>query len=100
MPRDKVPIHFAAAAKADFRDAVLWYEEQRPGLGDEFTRVLRAAAHLIAGGPERWPARQGLRRYVLRRFPYTIAYRFAGGFVEILAVAHHSRDPASWKDRR
>ena len=100
MPRDSVPIRFAAAAKADFHDAVFWYEEQRPGLGDEFSRAVRAAAHLIASGPERWPARNGLRRHILRRFPYTIAYRFASGSVEILAVAHHSRDPASWMHRR
>jgi plasmid stabilization system protein ParE len=100
VPHDNASIRFAAEAKADFRDAVFWYEEQRPGLGDEFSRAVRAAAHLIASGPERWPARNGLRRYILDRFPYTIAYRFASGSVEILAVAHHSRDPASWTDRR
>jgi plasmid stabilization system protein ParE len=100
VPRDKVPIHFSAPAKADFRDSVFWYEEQRPGLGDEFARAVRAAAHLIASGPERWPAKHGLRRYLLRRFPYTIVYRFASGSVEILAVAHQRRDPASWTDRR
>jgi plasmid stabilization system protein ParE len=100
VPRDRVPVRFSAEAKADFRDAAFWYEEQRPGLGEEFSRAVSAAAHLIATGPERWPTKHGLRRYVLRRFPYTIAYRFASGSVEILAVAHHSRDPASWTDRR
>jgi plasmid stabilization system protein ParE len=54
---------------------------------------VRAAADLISSGPERWPTKNGLRRYVLRRFPFTIAYRFASDFVEILAVAHHGRDP-------
>jgi plasmid stabilization system protein ParE len=100
VPRDRVPIRFSAPARADFRNAAVWYEEQRPGLGDEFSRAVRAAATLIASGPERWPEKHGLRRYVLRRFPYTIAYRFASDSVEILAVAHHSRDPASWTDRR
>ena len=100
MPSGRVAIRFAAVARADFRDGALWYEEQRTGLGDEFSRAVRAAASLIASGPERWPTKQGLRRYVLRRFPYTIAYRFESGVVEILAVAHHRRDPASWTDRR
>ena len=84
---------------ADFRGAVLWYEEKSPGLGDEFARAVRAAADLISRGPDRWPTKNGLRRYLLRRFPYTIAYRFASDVVEILAVAHHSRDPAVWTDR-
>ena len=99
MLGDRAPIRFSAAAKAEFRNAVLWYEERHPGLGDEFARAMRAAADLISSGPERWPTRHGLRRYVLRRFPYTIAYRFASDVVEILAVAHHSRDPAAWMDR-
>jgi plasmid stabilization system protein ParE len=96
---DKAPIRFSAAAKTEFRDAVLWYDEKSPGLGDEFARSVRAAADLISSGPERWPTKNGLRRYVLRRFPFTIAYRFDSDVVEILAVAHHSRDPAAWVDR-
>ena len=100
MAGSRVPVHFSALARTDFRDAVFWYEEQRPGLGDEFSQAVHTAANLIASGPERWPSRQGLHRCVLRRFPYTIAYRFASDSVEILAVAHHSRDPASWKKRR
>ena len=99
MLGDRAPVRFSAAAKAEFRDAVLRYEEGCPGLGDKFARALRAAADLISSGPERWPTKNGLRRYVLRRFPYTIAYRFASNVVEILAVAHHSRDPAAWMDR-
>lgn len=100
MPGDGAQVRFSATAKAEFRNAVLWYEEERPGLGDEFARAVRKAADLIASGPERWPMKNGLRRYVLRRFPYTIACRFASDVVEILAVAHHSRDPAASTDRR
>jgi toxin ParE1/3/4 len=100
VPRDRVAIRSSAPARADFRNAALWYEGQRPGLGEEFSRAVRAAVPLIASGPERWPARHGLRRYVLHRFPYTIAHRCASDSVEILAVADHSRDPASWEDRR
>jgi plasmid stabilization system protein ParE len=96
---DRALVRFSAAAKTEFRSAVLWYEKERSGLGDEFARAVRAAADLIASGPERWPTKNGLRRYVLRRFPFTIAYRLAADVVEILAVAHHSRDPAAWIDR-
>lgn len=99
MRGDRAPIRFSAAAKAEFRDAVLWCEEGRPGLGDEFARAVGKAADLISSGPKRWPMKNGLRRYVLRRFPYAIAYRFASDVVEILAVAHHSRDPSAWLDR-
>ena len=41
----------------------------------------------------------GTHRYVLHRFPYTIAYRIEKEQVESVAVAHHKRDPESWEGR-
>jgi hypothetical protein len=40
------------------------------------------------------------RRYYLKRFPYTIAYREAGELIEIGAVAHQKRRPDYWSRRR
>jgi plasmid stabilization system protein ParE len=91
---------FSAAARADLRDAVARYEEQREGLGELFHSAVRHAIEiLIAPSPRRWPARHGTHRYVMRRFPYTIAYLTDGVRVSIAAVAHHKRDPASWQQR-
>ena len=69
------PDRFLAAARADLRHGAVWYEERREGLGEAFTAHVRRAIEMIARAPERWPMRRGMRRYVLRRFPYTIAYR-------------------------
>jgi hypothetical protein len=61
--------------------------------------VNRAAA-TIADAPERWPVKDGTRRYILGRFPYTLAYYVEGAVVSIIAVAHHNRAPGSWAARR
>jgi hypothetical protein len=61
--------------------------------------AIRSAIDVIAVAPERWPIRRGKHRYVMRRYPYTIAYLTDGKVVSIVAVAHQSRDPASWQDR-
>ena len=90
---------FDRAARADLRQAALWYEEQRDGLGIRFAAEVSRAIELILRAPERWPVRQGTHRYVLRRFPYTIAYRASAGEVLIVAVAHQHLDPGSWDER-
>jgi plasmid stabilization system protein ParE len=61
--------------------------------------AIRNAMDVIAAAPERWPIRRGKHRFVMRLYPYTIAYLSDGKTVTIVAVAHHSRDPASWQDR-
>jgi len=58
---------------------------------------VEAAVKLIAQAPERWPIRQGLRRYVLRRFPYILVYRATSDEVVIVAVAHQRLDPGAWE---
>jgi plasmid stabilization system protein ParE len=63
------------------------------------TELERALLH-IAEAPERWPVvESGRRRFVLRRFPFSIVYRVQSGQVEVLAVAHGRRRPGYWRDR-
>ncbi len=44
---------FRSAAAADVEDAYAWYEDQRPGLGDEFAAEVTAtrAGHVFAAFP-------------------------------------------------
>jgi toxin ParE1/3/4 len=39
------------------------------------------------------------RRYVLRRFPYTVAYRVTDNELIIVAIAHQRLDPGTWEER-
>jgi len=53
-----VPIELHPEARAELRSAVLWYEERRIGLGNEFVTEISAALNRIASAPEtfpRWP---------------------------------------------
>jgi hypothetical protein len=43
-------------ARAELRSAALWYDEQRPGLGDEFIADVSATLEQIGGTPESYPA--------------------------------------------
>lgn len=69
-------------AEADLREAYAWYEEQRPGLGDEFLRAVDDCLAAIRRYPMMHPlvhreARRALARRFLRRLlsPWPRRYR-------------------------
>jgi hypothetical protein len=55
----------------------------------------------VVAAPQRWPqVDHRHRRYVVKRFPFSVLYRFNESEVVIVAVAHHKRHPAFWGKRR
>jgi toxin ParE1/3/4 len=85
----------------DVEAAFEWYENERPGLGGEFLDELRATYHRIADGPLKYrELRGGIRRALLRRFPYAVYFAIDPDIVVVLAVLHASRDPAQWQRRK
>ena len=87
-------------------EAAAWYEEQRPGLGIEFAQAFHAALDLLEA--EIVPlttfpgsaGREGAKRLILSRFPYDVVVREHRDVLNVVAVAHHSRRPGYWRDRR
>lgn len=93
------------AAREELRAAVAWYEERRPGLGEEFLAEVHGTLELIRDHPDlggtvpQVPSRLQARRLPVRRFPYSVIYRRRGTMIEVLAVAHHRREPGYWRSR-
>ena len=81
------------AAESDLRDARLWYETQRPGLGNELIAEIGRAMQLLAEQPECRPFYyNGFRRLMTHRFPYKIFYRIEGDRVIVFRILHAKRD--------
>ncbi len=84
----------------DVAAAYQWYENEEPGLGLAFLDQLLATYDRIATGPLQYQdLRSGIRRALLRRFPYAVYFAVEGDFVVVLAILHVSRDPAEWQRR-
>lgn len=87
------------AAQADVRETALWYESRRPGLGIEFTLQFDALVERIAQEPFQFPEiGSGVRRALLRRFPYAVYFVVAARPV-VIAVLHQHRHPDTWQER-
>jgi hypothetical protein len=96
-------IHAVAAEEA--AEAAAWYENGRPGLGFDFERAIDAALDLLeqdmvplASAPGVAGVR-GVKRLLLRRFPYAVVVRERGTEILVIAFAHHARRPGYWRDR-
>ena len=88
-------------ADLDVAAAFDWYENEEAGLGQEFLAELRATYDRIADGPLAYQdLRSGIRRALLRRFPYAVYFAVEGDVAVVLTVLHVGRDPAEWQRRR
>jgi len=93
-------VRFHPAADEELLSATAWYVERSAAAADGFVREIEHAVARIAEAPGRYPAtRYGRRRFVLISYPFDIVYRMLASEVEIIAVAHHARKPAYWRDR-
>jgi plasmid stabilization system protein ParE len=89
------------AAAADIEEAFVWYERQRPGLGEEFLAAVAATRESIVAHPAMYPViHRNTRRALLHRFPYGIFYRVYPEAIVVVACMHAKRNPARWRSRR
>ena len=95
-----LPIVFRPEARAELIEAWTWYEEQRPGLGDELEACVEAALGAAARSPDgHQRVYAEVRRVLVKRFPYGVYYSVEGVALLVLAVAHARRKPHYWADR-
>jgi plasmid stabilization system protein ParE len=88
------------AAERDIEGAFAWYQNERAGLGVEFLEAIRDVYGRIADGALRYrELRSGIRRALVRRFPYAIYFSLEQDIVVILAVLHVHRDLTEWQKR-
>ncbi len=91
---------FHPAARKELRDAIIFYNDRRDGLGGEFLDEVQATIGRIREIPAAWPKlSDAVRRCQMRRFPYGILYRESKSLIEIVAVMHQHRHPDCWKTR-
>jgi toxin ParE1/3/4 len=93
-------------SRAELRAAAIWYDERRPGLGDEFIAEVSSTLGRIGESPASfplWPGTSGaplsIRRAVINRFPYGIAFEVHSTHTLVLAIAHAKRRPLYWLTR-
>jgi hypothetical protein len=93
-------IRFLPIAEWELDDAFEWYEQQVPGLGYEFLDEMDRTIRRIKIYPKSFAEiKLGIRRALVKRFPFCFIFSVEEEIVVIIAVAHLHREPHYWVDR-
>jgi hypothetical protein len=101
-----VRVELHPEARVELRAAAIWYDERRPGLGDEFIAEVSTILDRIGEAASSFPVWPGttaapvsIRRAVMSRFPYVVAFETHSEHLLVLAIAHAKRRPLYWLSR-
>ena len=95
-------IDFLEPAARELYEAIVFYDIQRQGLGQEFAKEVEDTIERIKENPKAWAtisSSKWARRCLTNRFPYGIIYQIKQDTLLIVAVWHLHRRPQAWKDR-
>jgi plasmid stabilization system protein ParE len=91
------------AAEQEFVEAVDFFDERVPGLGQRFAREVYEAFRKVSDDPERFPLATRLTRKVKipPPWPYSIYFAINAGRSEVVisTVWHSARNPAELRQR-
>jgi plasmid stabilization system protein ParE len=93
-------VEFHPEAENEFEAAARFYEDQRHGLGLDFTLTIHRTYERVREFPASGaPFGRRLRRVLLPKFPYGLLYRVDRDRIYIIAVMHLRRRPGYWRSR-
>ena len=80
--------------------AAQYYESRSHGLGAEFLDEVQRSIEALSSNPRTAPViKVGIRRRLLKRFPFGILYAVEQDTIVVLAVMHLRRRPGYWESR-
>ena len=92
---------FHDRAEEELNEAASYYASARPGLGEAFVAEVHRAVEALLATPLGGAVLEGnVRRWLVKRFPYSVLYRILDDHVRILAIAHQKRRSYYWRKRR
>jgi toxin ParE1/3/4 len=93
-------VTLTAEATAELEEATTWYAERSWVASQHFVEAFLHATRSIANNPKRWPEIEaGVRRALLRKYPYSLIFVIHDEEAFVLSVMHQSREPGYWRDR-
>lgn len=93
-------IRYRLAAVEELQEAIDWYSRQDATVGQRLRVTIREKIGELRSHPLLYAAdADDLRETIAKPFPYRIVYYVKDPFVEVLAIAHTSREHGYWRDR-
>lgn len=95
-------VSILSEAEHDLDDAFIWYEFNQVGLGKRFYESVKESVRYLAENPLTFAEIYGgLRRALIKKFPYGIYYKVISETreIQIVGIIHFGRDLKILKNR-
>ena len=94
-----LPVKLSKRAKQDILDIGEYYTKEHnvPYVAEMFVDFVSEACNRLEAFPDAWVERNGYRRILMDKFPYSIYYKITSKKISVLRVFHNSRRPDSWR---
>ncbi len=93
-------IRFLDVAQQELDEAITYFNNEVPDLGNDFLAEVLKALDRIGNHPLAWhPCSVRTRRCLLQRFPYGVIYQVLEKEIIVIAIACLHRQPEYWQDR-
>ena len=88
-------------AAEEHKKQIAHYEEIQAGLGRRYYTEFKQILALVCASPDRSRIvlAPDIRRAMFKVFHFDLVYREVDGLVQVLAIAHHRRQPGYWAVR-
>jgi plasmid stabilization system protein ParE len=94
------PLHIAALAEDELREARAWYDGQAPGTGRRLVEAVNVLLDRVRENPRLYASvHLDIRRAIVPGFPYGVFYREQPDAILVVGVVHMHRHPDTWKRR-
>jgi toxin ParE1/3/4 len=98
------PVKIVLVAEQEFREAASWYRDRDHRVAERFANETSQTLRLIEtfhqiGSRVPGVADSTVRRMPIHTFPYHIVFVDVGDSIEVIAFAHHRRQPAYFASR-
>ena len=96
----KYLVTISLEAEKDLKEAFIWYEKNRTGLGYDFLLNIQAGFEFLERSPLAFPEiYKKVRRILIKRFPYKIIYIINQSSVIVIGVIYGGRHPRHFNKR-
>jgi plasmid stabilization system protein ParE len=93
-------VRFDKEARNELRDAIKYYKDAGEDVRIDFENAVKEAIERVRQFPEGWAQVElGMRRVLVKGFPYGLIYTPEQGEIFIVSVMHLARRPAYWSKR-
>ena len=92
-------VEISPEAELEIAQTAQWYAQKNRLAADVFRTIVFDAIDTISRAPLSWAkvSDDGIRKFVLPRYPYSLFFKVRASTVVILTVAHNRRSPNYWR---